>query len=327
MSNFIYEIINQKIDFLKHSYKTNKTVNHQGIKGSLNEILLEELIKNIIPKKYKITKGIIQDFKGMQSNESDLIIYNPEVLPSILFGSSLSFVPVEAVDYVFEIKSTLNANEIKTTIKKFNNCKKLEGFKGRTSLFSFDSNLKNKSELERLEKYDNNFFFNPSIGVFTISNKGYYFFNISKRFIKDVIPKDEFMQRFLKDNFDNKISVNIDKQDDRKFIVNDINYDEIYYIIYSWKGIEFNGMHNCEILGLLSGLSNTLSIENFGKYLLENCNELFKSYSSCVKDMWGNESFKKVDFNGFVDTELNLELSLNLNKDKKNNKIIVYENN
>ena len=41
----------------------------------------------------------------------------------------------------------------------------------------------------------------------------------------------------------------------------------------------------------------------------------------------GNESFKKVDFNGFVDTELNLELSLNLNKDKKNNKIIVYENN
>ena len=43
--------------------------------------------------------------------------------------------------------------------------------------------------------------------------------------------------------------------------------------------------------------------------------------------MCGNESFKKVDFNGFVDTELNLELSLNLNKDKKNNKIIVYENN
>jgi len=43
LNNFIYEIINQKIDFLKHSYKTNKIVNHQGIKGSLNEILLEEL--------------------------------------------------------------------------------------------------------------------------------------------------------------------------------------------------------------------------------------------------------------------------------------------
>lgn len=59
MNNFIYEIINQKIDFLKHSYKTNKIVNHQGTKGSLNELLLEELIKGVIPEKYKITKGNI----------------------------------------------------------------------------------------------------------------------------------------------------------------------------------------------------------------------------------------------------------------------------
>lgn len=326
MSNFIYEIINQKIDFLKHSYKTNKIVNHQGTKGSLNELLLEELIKGVIPEKYKITKGIIQDSKGIQSNETDLIIYNPEILPSILFGNSLSFVPVEAVDYVFEIKSTLSASEIKTTIEKFNNCKKLEGFKGINSLFGFDTDLKNKSELERLSDYDKDFFYNPSMGVFTISNKGYYFFKIDKKFVNHDISKEQAIKQFSKGNFGNKISLNIDNFDDRKLMINGINYEEIFYKIYSWHGIEFDD-NNCELLGFLSGISNTLSIEKFGKYLLENCDKVFKTYSYCIKDMWGNESYKKVDFNGFDFAKLNLGLSLTLNQDNKNNKIIVYENN
>jgi hypothetical protein len=69
------------------------------------------------------------------------------------------------------------------------------------------------------------------------------------------------------------------------------------------------------------------TIEKFGKYLLENCDKVFKTYSYCIKDMWGNESYKKVDFNGFDFAKLNLGLSLTLNQDNKNNKIIVYENN
>ena len=44
-----------------------------------------------------------------------------------------------------EIKSKINSSEIKTTIQKFNNCRNLEGFKGRSCLFGFDSDLKNKS--------------------------------------------------------------------------------------------------------------------------------------------------------------------------------------
>jgi len=59
MGNFIREIINTKINFLKHAYKSNKMINHQGVKGSLNEILLLEIIRDVIPKKYKLARGII----------------------------------------------------------------------------------------------------------------------------------------------------------------------------------------------------------------------------------------------------------------------------
>lgn len=47
-------------------------INHQGAKGSLNEILLLEIIRDVIPKKYKLARGIIQDYEGKQSNESDI---------------------------------------------------------------------------------------------------------------------------------------------------------------------------------------------------------------------------------------------------------------
>ena len=284
-----------------------------------------QLIKGVIPEKYKITKGIIQDSKGAQSNETDLIIYNPEILPSILFGNSLSFVPAEAVDYTFEIKSRLNAKEIKTTIDKFQNCKGLGGFKGRTSLFAFDSDLCKKSELERYLKYEDNFFTNPSITVYAVANKGYYFFTKTKKLVNEGLSKKDVIRQFMEKNLNNEITIDCHKLEDKKLIINDINYEEIFYTIYAWHGYEVKNKDNCEILGLLSGLSNTLSIEKFGKYLLEECQKKVKTYSYCIKDMWGNESYKKVDFEGFDLEKLNLGFHLQLNEDKKNNKILVYE--
>lgn len=325
MKNFIYGIINQKINFLKQSYNTNKAVHHQGVKGSFNEILLEELLKGVTPEKYKISKGIIQDSKGTQSNETDLIIYNPELLPSILFGNSLSFVPTEAVDYIFEIKSTLNAKEIKTTIDKFQNCKNLDGFKGRTSLFAFDSDLSKKSELERYLKYDNNFFTNPSITVLTVANKGYYFFIKTKQFVNHGLSKRDVFEQFVEKNFNNEISIDCQKLEDKELIINDINYEEIFYTIYAWHGYEVEDDENCELLGLLSGLSNTLSVEKFGKYLLEECHKNVKTYSYSIVDMWDNKAYKKIDFEGFDLQDLNLGFDLQLNEDKKKNKIVVYE--
>ncbi|ENY3838962.1 DUF6602 domain-containing protein, partial [Vibrio vulnificus] len=92
MSNFIKEVVNSKVNYLKSSFEANNLVHHQGVKGSLNEILLKEIIKDVVPSKYKFANGVIQDRSGKQSNESDLIIYDDEILPSILFGGELGFV-------------------------------------------------------------------------------------------------------------------------------------------------------------------------------------------------------------------------------------------
>ena len=91
---------------------------------------------------------------------------------------------------------------------------------------------------------------------------------------------------------------------EKKLLINGLNYEDIYFMYYSWPGIE-DITYNCSILGLLSGISNTLCQEKFGSYLLLNCNEDNKNrYSEYIVDMWNNESYKRVDLNGFKDSIL-----------------------
>lgn len=327
MSNFIYEVINQKINSLKSFYLTHKHIVHSGVKGTLNEILLHELIKDIIPIKYQITKGIIQDYTGKQSNESDIVIYNPEILPSCLFGNNLGITPAEAVNYVFEVKSALNAKELQSTIEKFKNLKKLQGFKGSSALFAFDSDLqRNSNEFKRYANYDKNFFRNPATTVLVIANKGYYYFTYNKYFAKNSLSKQEVIKQFFENNFDNKITLDSNiTLEDKKLIINGIDYDDIYYTNYSWHGITVDDGENCELLGLLSGISNTLSVEKFGKYLLDLCDKRMTTYSFYVEDMWGHESYKKIDFNGFDIDTLKLGFNLTVNQEGSQNRLIVYE--
>lgn len=334
MSNFISEIINTKINFLKLSYETNKQVNHQGIKGSLNEILLLELIKEVIPVKYKFMKGIVQDSNGFQSNESDIVIYDNEVLPALLFGAELGFIPSESVKYIFEVKSTLNVTELKSTINKFKNSKKLVGYKGSNVLFAFASDLSQKSDLERFyESEENDFLTSPSIQVFTVANQGYYFFDVQLLYLKDFSNKNDFAQLSQKQNdgLDFKIDdMTINIKGDNTFdikgdlIINGINYDDLKVYVYRWYGSQHDNVKNCEIRSLLSGISNTLSKEKFGKYLMSDCSDM-KIFSECVVDMWGNRSLERVNFDGYDISKLNnCKYHISMTTDKKN-KIIFFE--
>ena len=104
--------------------------------------------------------------------------------------------PVEAVKYNFEVKSTLNATELKTTIVKFENFKSIGGH-SPTVLFSFSSDIKG-SELSRYQKNDDYFFTNPAVSVLCVSNKSYYYKETTENYIKDYLSVGEFIKLFNK---------------------------------------------------------------------------------------------------------------------------------
>lgn len=293
----IAEKINAKISSLKADFEINRNVVHQGVKGGLNEQELINLIKDVIPTKYKISRGIIENSNDIQSNETDFFIYDDEILPPYI-KQDLAFIPIEATRYIFEVKSTINAGELKSTIKKFEKYRDMGG-KAPTVMFSFSSDIVG-SELERYKKYDDQFLNAPKITVFCISGKGYYFWHSSKKYLKDVIDKKTFFDKL---QISNNLKLNIqdiDNFDLEKFTLNNIKFSDISFKIHQWIGVE--GATNQVELSLLSGISNSLCKENFGGYLLKEESISAKIYSVCYEDMWGNlscSSFQKdgIDFN------------------------------
>lgn len=299
--SIISEKFNAKVNALKADFKTNKDVNHQGVKGGLNESELSSLISEVIPKKYKISKGIIENSEGEQSNETDFFIYDDEILPPYI-KNDLAFVPIEAVKYVFEVKSTLNSIELKTTIEKFKKYSDMGG-KAPTVLFAFSSDIQG-SELDRYMRNDEKFYTYPSLMVLCTSNKCYYFKVTEEKYLKDYLSIEDFIKNVKMDERSEfeigtlKLSlktlqqpnVNI-KTDSLK--INGIDYSTIKFKIHQWVGVEGTG--NIAELSLLTGISNTLCKEKFGDYLLYNQEIDLKVFSVCYEDMWGNISFQ--DFN------------------------------
>lgn len=322
--NIISEKFNAKINSYRQDFGVNKNITHNGVKGGLNENEISSIIKEVIPQKYKIAKGVIENSTGNQSNETDFFIYDDEILPPYI-KNDLAFVPVEAVKYNFEVKSTLNSTEIKTTIDKFENFKSIGG-RSPTVLFSFSSDIQG-SELSRYKKNDNNFFTNPAITVLCTSNKSYYYKETTEHLVKDYLSVEEFIKQFTEaTGMDMKGAVNafeefmkndealntmtrsqfalaikasiqirdqVNNLEGRKLTVNEIPYDSIKFKCHKWIGIESND--NNVDLSLLSGISNTLSKGNFGSYLLDEEAFNVKIFSIAYEDMWGNVSCQ--DFN------------------------------
>jgi hypothetical protein len=322
--------INEKINHLKNEYQNNQNIQHQGIKGGFNENELSDLIKEVIPTKYIITKGIIENSSGNQSNETDIVIYDNDVLPYYI-KNDLSFVPIEAVKYIFEVKSTLNSTDLKTTIDKFSNFKKMGGH-SPTVLFAYLSDIQG-NELTRYKKNDINFFTNPKISVLCISNKCYCYKQVEEYYLKDFYTNKEWLKLYTEsDNsldinktfeimdeaFNNEmleklnreqfalaikamIQIDTHKQNINKYslIMNGVDFNEIKFKIHKWIQIKVNEtINNIEMLSFLSGISNTLSKESFGKYLLNDKNGTSKVCGVCYEDMWGNISAEDFDENG-----------------------------
>lgn len=115
---------------------------------------------------FKVGTGKIIDTYQKLSDQIDAVIYHTKLVPSIFFSKELGLYPVESVRYAFEVKSTLNATQVKDSLKKFEYIRKLIPFPNPQKdgsilhgnlpanvLFAFDSDITG-SEINRLLKYD-----------------------------------------------------------------------------------------------------------------------------------------------------------------------------
>lgn len=187
-----------KIEYAIGEARSAAAVDHMGMRGTIREIAVENLFKPLLTREFDIGNGKIVDYQGRQSDQTDVIIYSKSILPAFLYSSAsnLGLYPAEACIFAIEVKSIVNAAEVKDALKKASQLRTLEYSSGIyddldrpihhiTSrvipmLFAFGSDLteNGKSEIERYMELDTHAEYNPLIHLICVVGKGCWSFKI-----------------------------------------------------------------------------------------------------------------------------------------------------
>lgn len=124
------------IEKAKHEKELNIDNFDSGI--PIEEIIREEINK-ILPKRYFLTKGIVNDRNGFTAGDHDLIIFNNFWFPYLKAGaageSKRVHLPIEGIYAIGEIKQTLSIESLDQAMEKLVKGKRLERpYTGKTRI-------------------------------------------------------------------------------------------------------------------------------------------------------------------------------------------------
>jgi len=100
-------------------------IEHPGLKGRLREIVVEELVKPFLNPHIRAATGTIVDPYGNQSRQVDVILYDEQVTPPILFSEREGVIPCHSVVATIEVKSSLTREELKSAVENARSVKLL----------------------------------------------------------------------------------------------------------------------------------------------------------------------------------------------------------
>jgi len=127
------ELLRGKINSAITQARAAKGISHKGLKGEILEILIRDLFRPLLPADIGIGTGqIINYYNKELSTQHDVILYDKSILPPILYEETSGIFPIECVLYTIEVKTTLTAQELRTSheaAKKLNEFGYLPGLK------------------------------------------------------------------------------------------------------------------------------------------------------------------------------------------------------
>jgi len=106
------EFMRAKIQGAIAEAKAASMLTHQGVKGTVLEILISRLFRPLLPSDLGVGTGQVIDQHGHISNQVDIILYDRSILPPALYDEHMGLFPVEAVLYTIEVKTTLTRADI-----------------------------------------------------------------------------------------------------------------------------------------------------------------------------------------------------------------------
>ncbi len=156
---------------------------HAGLKGLLREIVVRELLRPLLPPNAGLGHGQLISAYDQQSTEQDVVIFDRELVPSLLLDETNGIFPIESALYVIEVKSSLNLAQLREVHDKAKGLELLRHVPGEGApehvipcLFAFNSDLgrDSRTEIERYKEVLDGTV--PSIRSLCVVDRGYWFF-------------------------------------------------------------------------------------------------------------------------------------------------------
>lgn len=107
-----------------------KHVTHAPTKGNAVELSWIEFLSTYLPNRYCVDTAFIVDNTGTRSDQIDLVIYDQQYSPFVFCHAGVKYIPAESVYAIFEVKQTLDKQNIEYAAEKAESVRTLK----RTSM-------------------------------------------------------------------------------------------------------------------------------------------------------------------------------------------------
>lgn len=87
-------------------------LDHKLTKGELRELFVSNILHSFLTNQFDVGSGIIINQAGLQSNQTDIIIYDNRILPPFIKEQHIGVYPAESVIATIEVKSYLTNSEL-----------------------------------------------------------------------------------------------------------------------------------------------------------------------------------------------------------------------
>jgi len=181
MRDYLYHRVRADAKRLLEMTEVEGRLPHQGVKGRMRELLVDDFLAPWLPSSCGIGTGTIIDGRGGERphNQDDVIIYDRDIMPVVLGSRSAKdgVFPFNSVLMRVEVKSTVNAEEVRNFVASSRDLAALKivqrpGSKpvtgGVNLLFGFGTDLKEGSgydDLSRLLKTMSELAIEPTSGI------------------------------------------------------------------------------------------------------------------------------------------------------------------
>ena len=107
MNRLYRDMLQERVRYALAAANAATGLEHRGVLGAVREVLIADLLRPLVPPSVGVATGVVISPDDQQSRQQDIILFDPSVLPPLLYEQGPAVVPVEAALATIEVKSRL----------------------------------------------------------------------------------------------------------------------------------------------------------------------------------------------------------------------------